>query len=228
MSVALFQLELGDRGSVIEECVNSIPHYDYDYHYITTRHPKSEKTGSLTYQYLWHLQDFLEYDYVIHLDTDVYGANPEPFPLPEYGIMTKGEPYKEMHQRWYYHGEELESISKRLFNDGREKYFLKPNTGIMIFTHEALRDLVTFTARNGVDEKDWIDVSDGTSMGTDENHLLKFYMEYPQHFNPTLPNEFHYDFHNRKSQDLKKCKYMHLIGNMDEKRDGLLRLYNEL
>jgi len=130
MNKVIFQVEIeanyASRKNILDKnfiqyCIDSVRDYalkhGYDYKLITRSHPKNFNSIAAThYDWIYYLEDFLKYDEIVYIDTDILCTyNETPFPsLDSYDVLRS--PQVPGRKICYY--EEDKSDTGMFFNPG--------------------------------------------------------------------------------------------------------------
>ncbi len=195
MSTVIFQFEYNypyhrntpEERYVISTCIDSVKDYadlhDYDYIFETERnHSSPDYYYELNSEWIYWLKDLAEkYDNIISMDTDVYVTNRwnTPFPVDNKGYLC----YSSEKKDHFLNGEELTGIRSEMFtNDG----IIKLDSDTAIRLHD-------WFVKNRDDNYEML--AAGEKHVGSQVHILKYLLEHPEDFNPSLPLEFHWSPH---------------------------------
>ena len=204
MSTVIFQFEYNypyhrnkpEEKFVINSCVDSVRDYadlhDYDYIFETQRHFTSPNHYyDLTCEWIYWLKKLAEdYDNIIVMDTDVYVTNWNvPFPTGKGYIC-----YSVERDNLFLNGKELSKTHSRMF----------ANSGIVSLDKQTANKIYDWIVINRNDNYKMIAQCNLSLNGQyhkgDQVHILKYLMEHPEDFNPSLPLEFHWSPHREIDQ----------------------------
>lgn len=194
MSTVIFQFEYNypyhrdkpEEKFVIDSCVDSVRDYadlhDYDYIFETERHSTSpDHYYDLTCEWIYWLKRLAkDYDSIIVMDTDVYVTKwNTPFPVDNKGYLC----YSSEKEDHFLNGEQLIGIHSQMF----------ANSGIIKLDSDTAIRLHDWFVKNRNDNYEMF--TSGQKHIGGQVHVLKYLMEHPSDFNPTLPREFHWSPH---------------------------------
>jgi hypothetical protein len=201
MKTVIFQFEYGygdrerqvicrkpyDIQFVIQTCTESVKEYaekhGYDYRFITEPHetsyaPKLWYKRDMTCEWIYWLNDLAdEYDHIIVMDTDVLVVDDsEPFPINNTGYLCVNSMDK--NRRHTLNGVNLKEHTQ---------YFV--NSGVVKLDKLTAKKLYNWFKHNRDDNYEYREDSGRLHVG-DQVHILKYLIEHPEDFNPTLPRKF--------------------------------------
>lgn len=217
MSTVIFQFEYNypyhrnepESKYVIDACVDSVKDYaelqDYEYVFETQRHSMSpDHYYDLTCEWIYWLKDLAEkHDHIIVIDTDVYVTEwNAAFPVDK-GYLC----YSSERDNLFLNGNELSKTHSKMF----------ANSGIVSLDKQTAIRLYNWFIENRNDNYKML--VDGDIHKGDQVHILKYLMEHPKDFNPTLPLEFHWSPHREIPQP--NPVFCHLCVPQAEKYDVL-------
>jgi len=180
---------------VIDTCIESVRDYadkhGYDYCLITDPHPNSPDDKpyydrDFTSEWLYWLGDLSEkYDDIIVVDTDVYVVNDEhPFPLDNTGYFCYA--LNMSADNHFLNGKSLKKIQESL---GQSKIMFT-NSGVVKLDKKTAKKINDWFILNRDDNYEM--VTSHEIHYSDQVHILKYLIENPEDFNPTMPRPFNY------------------------------------